>query len=396
MPTQAQPGHDQVTPIIPLFPTVIEETIDEPTQPTTTQAANPITPTLIADHVQLVATVWADLPQVPVLMYHRFNPVPGTWSSRYTTNLADFEYQLKSLHEAGFSLISIEDWLIGNINVPEGRRPLIITIDDLFYGDQISLNANGEPARYSGVGFLWHFSQAHPDFNFEVALFYNMGDKGYANHYENGVFSFRDGWRQSRAEVIAWSVENGAMPLNHFYEHPFLNQLNPTQIHWQIEQNDLALREALRMAGREDLINKLPNILALPYVVWPATEAGKQVLFDYVNPEGIPVAAIMEGDYAGGVKYLPSPFSPEFNRWRVPRVSASSQSIAGIVNEKDRFPTASSCPLGEFWDNPHMLPDVLAEAILSQIHAGICPHGVYLVKGYVFIAHHDVVLQFTP
>jgi hypothetical protein len=251
------------------------------------------TPTVLADPVQLTATVWESLPKAPVLMYHRFNPQPGASSYRYTTSLADFERQLIALYDAGFSLVSLTDWLQGNIHLQEGRRPLIITIDDLFYADQISLTEDGNPAPYSGVGLLWDFAQEHPEFNFTVALFYNLGDKGYANHYQNGIFTIQDGWRQARAEAIAWSLDNGAIPLNHFYEHPYLNQLSPPEILWQLEENDKALRTALVLAGREDLIKSLPNILALPYVVWPETEEGDQVLFQLRQP----------GRRAGGSDY---------------------------------------------------------------------------------------------
>ncbi len=396
MPSQAQVLPNQPTPTIPLLPMETVAPINEPVEPEPTLPVVTPTPTVRSELTQLTATVWEDLPRVPVLMYHRFNPQPGAWSSRYTISLTDFEQQLNGLYNAGFSLISLTDWLRGNIQLQEGRRPLIITIDDLFYGDQLSLDKNGDPALYSGVGFLWHFAQDHPDFNFEAALFYNMGDKGYANHYEHGVFSIRDGWREARAEVIAWGIENGAMPLNHFYEHPFLNQLSPTQIHWQMAQNDQSLREALALIGREDLSKNLPNILALPYVIWPATEAGKQVLFNYVNPEGAPVAAIVEGDYAGGAKYLQAPFSHEFSRWNVPRISVSNQAIALIIEQADQIPRAGSCELGEFWETPHMLPDIIADAILRQVNAGNCPFGYYIVSQFAFYVQEDGIIQYSP
>ena len=396
MPSQAQVLHSQTTSTIPLLPMETEASINEPVESVPTLPVITPTPTLLTEPVQLTATVWEELPRVPVLMYHRFNPQPGARSSRYVTSLSDFEQQLNALYNAGFSLVSLTDWLRGNIQLQEGRRPLIITIDDLFYGDQLSLDNNGDPAVYSGVGLLWHFSQDNPDFNFEAALFYNMGDKGYANYYQNGVFSVRDGWRQARAEVIAWGIENGAMPLNHFYEHPFLNQLSPTQIHWQMAQNDASLREALALIGREDLSKKLPNILALPYVVWPATEEGKQVLFNYVNPEGAPVAAIVEGDYAGGAKYFQAPFSHEFNRWHVPRISVSTQAISAIIDQANQIPKAGSCQLGEFWGNPHILPDIIAEAILDQVNAGKCPYGYYVVYQFAFYVQEDVIIQYSP
>jgi hypothetical protein len=329
-------------------------------------------------------------------MYHRFDPRPGGTAYRYTTSLADFDQHLSALYEAGFSLVSLDDWLRGNIHLQAGRRPLIITIDDLFYADQISLDETGQPAPYSGIGRLWAFAQEHPQFNFKVALFYNLGDKGYANQYANGVFTVQSGWREARTHAIAWCIEHGALPMNHFYEHPYLNQLSPDEIQWQLEENDTALRDALASIGREDLIKLLPNILALPYVVSPDTEAGQQVLYDYTNPEGAPVAAIVKGDNAGGAKRFQAPFSHAFNRWEVPRISASTQAVADIVSQADQIPAASSCPLGEFRGNPSILPDVISRAILDQVNAGHCPYGYYVVNQLAFYVQEDVIIQYAP
>lgn len=388
MPTQTV----NITTPVPLLPTVVSNPPDpQPTLPVVTP-----TPTAKLEPVELTATVWEELPLVPILMYHRFDPRPGSYSYRYTTSLTDFDQQLQSLYDAGFSLVALDDWLRGNIHLQEGRRPLIITIDDLFYADQISLDESGSPALYSGIGRLWHFSQAHPDFNFEAALFYNLGDKGYLNYYSNGIFTIGEGWREARARAIAWCIENGAIPMNHFYEHPFLNQISPPEIQHQLEENDRALREALALTGRENLNTALPNILALPYVVWPETELGKQVLYNYINPEGAPVAAIIEGDYAGGAKFAQAPFSHAFSRWHIPRISASSSAISNIIDQKERIPVATRCELGEFWVTPQMLPEVISSAILSQTKAGSCPYGYYVVNQWAFYVQEDVIIQHSP
>jgi hypothetical protein len=374
----------------------VETVVNDPPQEQPTLPVITPTPTVVSEPVWLSATVWEELPQAPILMYHRFDPQPGSYPYRYTTSLTEFDQHLHTLYDAEFSLVSLDDWLRGNIHLQEGRRPLIITIDDLFYADQISLDESGNPAPYSGIGRLWNFSQEHPEFNFDAALFYNLGDKGYLNYYTNGVFTIGEGWREARARAIAWCIENGAMPMNHFYEHPFLNKLSPDEINWQLEENDRALRDALALIGREDLSTALPNILALPYVVWPETEAGKQVLYNYINPEGAPVAAIIEGDYAGGAKFAQAPFSHEFSRWHIPRISASTSAIGIIIDRIDQIPVATSCELGEFWVTPHMLPELISTAILKQTKAGMCPYGYYVVNQWAFYVQEDVIIQYSP
>ena len=348
-----------------------------------------------SEPVHLKASYWREIPQVPVLMYHRFNPQPGGSSYAYTTSLADFEGHLNALYDAGFSLVSLSDWLKGDINLPKGKRPLILTIDDLYYGDQISLDADGNPASYSGIGLLWNFYQSHPDFNFQAALFFNLGDKLYANDYTNGSFSVQDGWREDRARVIAWGIEHGAMPYNHFYHHPFLNTLTPSEIAYELAENDHVLREDLALLDRGYLADSLSNIIALPYVVWPASNAGTQVLYDYVNPEGAPMMAIMEGDYADNSLFLTSPFSGDFDPFHVPRISVSWEAINKIIARIDELPKTKKCDLGDFPGATILTADVISNAILMQYQAGQCSDGYYSVAGWAFIVKSGEISQIS-
>ena len=372
----------------------VEPNITLTPNPAPTHTHSPVTAT--TEPVSLSATVWESLPQAPILMYHRFFPQPDARSEKYRIPLIEFDAHLQALYEAGFSLVALEAWLRGEIEVPPGRRPLILTMDDLFYGDQLSLGDDGQPTDYSGIGRLWQFSQDHPDFGFSAALFYNFGDKPYSNSYTNGVFSVEDGWRQARAEAIVWAIEHGAIPMNHFYDHPYLDTLEPDEIEWQLTENDRALREALAIAGREDLAKDLPNILALPYVIWPKTDAGKQVLLDYVSPEGAPVAAILEASEAPFARPFPSPFSPDFDPLRVPRVNATRDAIETVIAMAEDLPTATVCDLGNFSLNPHLDLIQVKEAILARTEHGNCPEGVYLVEGFAFQISNGEITQFSP
>jgi hypothetical protein len=386
-----------ITTPYPTFPLVDVNAYDlAPTLPEPSLVPTSSLPTPTEDPCPLTATVWSEIPQVPILIYHRFDPRPGSVSINFMTSLSDFDAHLYALYSAGFSLVSLEGWLRGEIHVPEGRRPLILTIDDSYYADQLSLDENSQPASYSGIGLLWQFSQEHPDFGFQVALFYNFGDKAYANAYTNGQFSVQDGWRQDRAEAIAWGITHGAIPMNHFYDHPFLKTLSPDEIEWQLSENDRALREALALLGQENLAALLPNILAIPYVVWPDTEAGKQILYDYTSPEGAPVTAIVEGDYAANAKLLKAPFSPDFDPWHIPRINATWEAIDVIVGMMDAIPAAANCALGEFTVNPHINPTQASNAILDLTNSGNCPEGYFMVGQLAFQVKDGSILQLSP
>ena len=346
--------------------------------------------------VRVKATVFQDLPEVPILMYHRFNPNSGARSEQYKVTLTDLDAHIAALYDAGYSLVSLEDWLRGEIILPDGRKPLIITIDDLFYADQISLDPNGDPATYSGIGRIWQFYQEHPDFNFHLALFYNFGDKGFANRYENGAFYIEQGWEMDRAKAIAWGIQNGAVPYNHFYNHPNLKYLSPEEVLWHLEENEAALEEALNLVGESALIENLSNILALPYVVWPETDEGKQVLYNYRSPNGAPVSAILEANDGADVRPLPAPFAETFDPQHVKRLNAVQEAVDAIVVAAEEIPSAQSCDLGELPPEFLSIPSKIKLAILQQIRQGNCTSGYYTVGQFAFFAEKNNVIQLSP
>lgn len=57
--------------------------------------------------------------------------------------------------------------------------------------------------------------------------------------------------------------------------------------------NDEYLRELLGIAERPELVNRLGNILALPYGAWPTKVLARQALLGYTTPEGLPLQAII-------------------------------------------------------------------------------------------------------
>ena len=70
-------------------------------------------------------------PFTVVLTYHQFAANHAKQSTSLKVRFEDFENQLIQLYNAGFSLVRFEDWLAGNIVVPPGRRPLILSLDEI-------------------------------------------------------------------------------------------------------------------------------------------------------------------------------------------------------------------------------------------------------------------------
>ncbi|KAF0110474.1 MAG: hypothetical protein FD147_1620 [Chloroflexi bacterium] len=376
--------------------------IQTPTQtsePTSTPAPT-LTPTLTPTPTEIPfyidATVWSGDLKVPILIYHRFVPDSVEKSTATKMRYTDFSNQLRTLYNNDFSLISLKDWINGTFVLPAGKKPLIITLDDLWFADQLYLNEDGTPSTYSGIGILWEFSKVHPDFGFSASVFSNMGDKKTADkHVDDWFFvSEDDSWINKLALTIAWAIENGVDPYNHLFLHPKLDLTANTDIIYHIKENDRVIRYYLSRIGREDLIPRLGNIIALPYGIWPATTAGVNIIKNYKDPEGKPVQAVMEAYNLDAAQLTSSVFTPGFDPYHIARITASDYMIKFIIEHKAEIPSSTSCKLGPLQEEQSSDLEVIQRLIQNSVTNQSCPEGVYNVNGAVFVAKEGTVALF--
>lgn len=358
---------------------------------TSTPSPSP-TSTATSSPKQIQVLVWASDPVIPILNYHRFTPNRFDETSGMVRYLGELETDLQSYYDAGYSLISLDDLLGGNIRVPEGRRPLILTIDDAYFSNQFSLDEQGQVSDLSAVGAIYHFCQNHPDFGFELSMFANFGDKYYGNLFTGTWWYVEEGWQQALADTIIWGIEHHVYPYNHTFTHPHLDQLADTHIQSQLSRNDDVLREYLTMAGHPEYASRLSNYIALPYGSAPCTEKGVQLLTSYVNPEGSPVRAVFEAGYEYKPTYSSAPFSAGFDPMHLPRMAAIPSVIRLITEKATSFPAAQTCELTV----PSTAADnkVILHAIEQQVSNGSCPEGVYILEQGIFIARGSDVTQY--
>ncbi len=322
----------------------------------------------------ITATVWSSDPIVPVLTYHQFQEhgISGATHVR----LDDFRAELESLSQAGYSLVPLGRWLAGDLRARVGKRPLIFTMDDLFYRNQIRFLPDGMIDPASGLGVSYDFSQAHPEFGFAWALFSNLGDKPYIDGKNPLIL----------AKAIVWCIDHGAMIYNHTYTHALLSQTSPTGITWELSANDAALDHLLDLAGRPDLIPQLGNIFAIPFGRWPRDSAGENALMHYTNPSGVPIQAIMNIDYIYRPRYMLAPYLPEFKRLDVPRIVATVSAVDYFVKNAANVPTAQACELGPLDLGLSADANYVADQIDQAIRLGRCASGIYATDKYVFRA----------
>lgn len=373
------------------------------TTPTPLPTATPLPPTPTPTPTEvpfyLNATVMALDQQVPILIYHRFIPDDVVKDAITYTNLSTFRKDLETYYASGYSLVSLRSWLDGTYVTPVGRKPMIITMDDFWYADQIYIEENGTPSEYSGIGVLWQFAREHPDFGFSAAGFSNMGDKYYGDVRLGDHFVYsgnKDAMWHKLGDTIAWAIENGVEPYNHLFQHPLLSITADKDIRWQIEENDRVTRYYLKLVGREDLIPQLGNIIALPYGEWPSTYTGINILKNYKNQEGEPVEAIFEAYLFADKQLTPSVYSPDFDRYNLPRLTASEIMTNWLVEQKDTIASAQYCQLGPLQEEQAGDAEVISGLITNALSNGNCAEGVYHVGEFIFIAQDGSVVPHTP
>lgn len=332
----------------------------------------------------LTATIWSEDARVPIINYHQFAPNSSEKSTDHKIRMEDFIDGMDALNQAGFTLIHLEDWINGDLYVPEGRRPLVFTMDDVFYNNQIRIDENGEPRADTGLALAWQYAQEHPEFGFKWSLFSNLGDKWYAEGDAEGK------WKEELAKTIVWALDHDARIYNHTYRHIRMDISDAAGILWELEQNDLFLRELLVNAGREDLIPSLGNMFAVPFGYWP-TGSGYNAMTNYVTPEGKPMLAIFDIDWPARIKFMAPPYSPEFDPMKIPRIAMPPEAVEYLVEHRAEFPTTVSCQVGPLDAEQASNQEYLKDAIHASITSGACPVGIYFIEGYTFDARQGAL-----
>jgi peptidoglycan/xylan/chitin deacetylase (PgdA/CDA1 family) len=274
------------------------------------------------------------------------------------------------------------------MTAPEGRRPIVFTLDDVFYADQLVLDEDGQPSAETGIGMIWHFAQEHPDFGFNLALFAYLG-KGY------NPTGIDETWEITLANLVVWCIDNGAAIFNHTFHHVKPWEISAEELGEELALHDQYLRELLSKVGRTDLIQDLGNMFAVPFG-WPGTPAGYAVMQDYTTPEGKKMQAIFGVAYYQSSKPMPPPYADDFDPYNISRFQINQDALNHLVRNADEYPVAQVCQIGPL--DPNSIDDVeyLKENIRNAIQQDNCPFGIYVINGYVFDAKTTAVEYIYP
>ena len=242
-----------------------------------------------------------ELGEIMVLMYHEIGHPEGEWQ-RTPEN---FRRDLETLYTEGYRLVSLDDVVQGEIDIPAGTSPVVLTFDDANRGNFNYLEQNGEMELDPdcAVAILEDFYAKYPDFGL-AATFYIY----YPNPFRQPALI---------EEKLNYLVDKGFDIGNHTYGHANLGRIGPTEI-----QRELALHQK---HTEQYIPGYIVRSLALPY------GASSQ---DHAH-------LLLEGSYEGtryrneavllvGANPAPSPFHQKFNPARLPRIRASEMNTAGV------------------------------------------------------------------
>ncbi len=228
-----------------------------------------------------------ELGLVPVLMHHQIR----ARGSEYDLTAAQLRAELARLWSDGYYPVRAEDLVSGNLDVPKGRSPVVLTFDDAT-NNQVAFLPDGRLDPRSGIGILEAFAAAHRDFP-AAATFY----------VPRNAF---DGDGRTPQATLRWLDEHGFELGNHTKDHIPLNTLDATAVQRQLVLGDRVLTD--RLPGYR------PQTMALPLGMLP-------------RPSSLAVGGAWHGSsyhFAGvflsGAEPAPSPFSTKWDPTRIPRI----------------------------------------------------------------------------
>jgi len=236
-----------------------------------------------------------------VLMYHEIGSPESEW--RRTPD--NFRRDLELLYEKGYRAVNLSDIVNGNIDIPAGTSPVVLTFDDATKGQFNYLEDNDgkkiDPD--CAVAIMEEFYKENPDFGL-AATFYI--------YYPN---PFRQ--QEYIEEKLNYLVDKGFEIGNHTYGHANLSRIGSGKVQQELAYH---VRETQKYVP-----NYQVRSLALPYGAYPQDNPGLALKGSYED-----ISYHNEAVLLVGANPAPSPFHENFDPSRLPRIRASEMKTEGV------------------------------------------------------------------
>jgi peptidoglycan/xylan/chitin deacetylase (PgdA/CDA1 family) len=257
------------------------------------------------------------------LEYHNI----GEPESRWTRTPDNFRHDLEYLLMHGFYPVNLIDVVRGNLDhVPYGRRPVVLTFDDSSAG-QFRYLADGSIDPNCAAGILKAMHDKYgDDWPLRATFFVLIKAKN------PGALLFRqENLGAEKIRTLAkWGMEIGSHTINHLN----LNEATPEQIRWELAVSQYRLETLL--PGHQ------VRSFSIPFGDYPDDVS--------LLSEGFSAEANLSYRYEAVVKVgsqpAPSPFSPNFDPFRIPRVQAFQPELdkwLGYIEQYPEYHYVSDC-----------------------------------------------------
>jgi hypothetical protein len=206
--------------------------------------------TLAGTNAQTSVSAANELGRFLILEYHLIQEQETRWGR----SIPNFKQDLERLYQAGYRPVAMADIIDGEIDLPAGTKPVLLTFDDSSPGQFRYLTKNGkkEIDPECAVGLLLSFHRQHPDWA-KKAVFFVLPEA----KQPHKLFGQPECEADKLKELVALGFEIG----NHTLWHANLGKYDDTTVQKQLAQSEEAIQK--RVPGYA------VRSLALPFGVYP-------------------------------------------------------------------------------------------------------------------------------
>lgn len=245
-----------------------------------------------------------ELGRIMVLEYHKI----GTPASEWTRTPEQFRADIDLLKAEGFYPMNLRDLASGNIEVPGGKTPVVITFDDSSPGQyRILDDQTMDPD--SAVGILESAVRAGDWAS--RATFFALLDVQPDDHVLFGQTDYRT---LKVNNLVTWGYEVGS----HTVTHLNLKKASAEESTKQLAVSKKSIEEMAPAGYKVESIS-------IPFGEYPADDA----ILRGGTWEGTDYAYLAAVEVSGGA--APSPFSTEFDALHIPRVIVTGDALRNAI-----------------------------------------------------------------
>jgi hypothetical protein len=277
-------GEDEQDPVAQSDDQEVADGADEDVEaPEDDEAEEPQEPA--ADPAEVGAN---ELGEIPVLMYHQLTEGGG---SEWDMDPDEFRAELEYLFDEGYVPITVRDLARGDIDVPAGTTPVVLTFDDSTRS-QAYLTGDGEIHPDSSIGILIDVASEYEDVEPVASIYVISGSL------------FGGG---SDGEQILEALHDVGMEIgNHSHTHPSLAGLSDERVREELGTNVEVVTDVVDDAE--------VTTLSLPLGQFPQNESLA------ISGEWEGTSYEHEGVLLVGYDPSPSPFDAEFDPAAIRRI----------------------------------------------------------------------------